>query len=436
MARQFGRPIGTGTIEKRKSKKGTYYRIRFSLGKNPKTGRYEYSPSIIVYGSKADANDAANEYRRQLLVKAGDSGAELFVSEYVDEWVARRRASNTVKSSTCDHDRQAAKHIKRFFGNVLVTDLDVATIKRTYTRISAKSLLMPGQLYRVHKKLKQILDDAEADGLIQGNPAKNKTIKVSQPPAVTRKSLDLDEAIRLRHCKHTEEDKSRFMGIVIGLATGCRKGEVLGLQWKHVHLGSNPYIRIEQQLAFKSVGYEQPKTKNSLRTITIDRDTADELKKWKTEQKSLLMTLGIKQTEKTPVITDQNGEIQASDNYTRWFTMFCVKNGFGKYIDSEGKPIAEEQFNDQGFPVDENGKPYSRSNRRPKIKKHYQGLKFHELRHTHTTLQIGNGMDFRTVSERAGHSRTSTTMDIYAHAIPANDHAAAELIGDLLKKDG
>jgi integrase len=43
-------------------------------------------------------------------------------------------------------------------------------------------------------------------------------------------------------------------------------------------------------------------------------------------------------------------------------------------------------------------------------------------------------MDFRTVSERAGHSRASTTMDIYAHAIPANNYAAADLIGDLLRK--
>jgi|GEM_PF-5930884 len=38
------------------------------------------------------------------------------------------------------------------------------------------------------------------------------------------------------------------------------------------------------------------------------------------------------------------------------------------------------------FLIEENGKPYSRSNHRPKIKRHYQGLKFHELRHTHITL--------------------------------------------------
>lgn len=45
---------------------------------------------------------------------------------------------------------------------------------------------------------------------------------------------------------------------------------------------------------------------------------------------------------------------------------------------------------------------------------------------------IANCVDFRTASERAGHSKVSTTMDIYSHAFPENDRAAADVIGKLL----
>ena len=42
-------------------------------------------------------------------------------------------------------------------------------------------------------------------------------------------------------------------------------------------------------------------------------------------------------------------------------------------------------------------------------------LTFHGLRHTHATLLISHGTDYKTVSAILGHSQTSTTMNIYVH---------------------
>lgn len=58
----------------------------------------------------------------------------------------------------------------------------------------------------------------------------------------------------------------------------------------------------------------------------------------------------------------------------------------------------------------------------------FSGLKFHELRHTHATLLIADGMDFKTVQHRLGHSSATVTMDIYAHAIQSLDVEAANRI--------
>jgi integrase len=63
----------------------------------------------------------------------------------------------------------------------------------------------------------------------------------------------------------------------------------------------------------------------------------------------------------------------------------------------------------------------------------------HSLRHTNATLLIAGGTDVRTVSRRLGHAQTTTTMNIYSHAIRAADEAAAETLENLLdplKKKG
>ena len=44
-------------------------------------------------------------------------------------------------------------------------------------------------------------------------------------------------------------------------------------------------------------------------------------------------------------------------------------------------------------------------------------------------LLIGSGADIKTVQHRLGHSSASLTMNIYAHAIAANDRIAADTIG-------
>lgn len=432
MAHEFGIPIGAGSFEKRGKNR---WRIRFSLGKNPKTGKYEYSPAINVNGSKTDARIAAEKYKTELIRKATEDNSELLLGEYIDQWQRGRLASPGIKQATCDRDRPILSLIKKYFGSKAVASLSTADIKRGYVRALERDEISPSKYHMMHQKLKQILDDAVSEGVIESNPAANKVLKAPRPECKSRKSLSASESKRLAVCPHDASEESRFMAVLIGLATGARRGEVLGLQWKHMHLSADPgqsSISIEQQLVKKSRGYEKPKTRSSERTISIDDETALRLIEWRSTQAEALKILGIAQTPQTPVITDSEGGTQDPANFYGWFTRFCEKHGFGAFYDDEGNRVDPPTLNEHGFPVDSDGRPYSRSNRRPKISRHYRGLKFHELRHTNISLMIANGIDFRTASERAGHAKVSTTMDIYSHAFPENDRAAAKLIGSLL----
>ncbi|MBC6972569.1 site-specific integrase [Bacillus sp. Xin] len=62
-------------------------------------------------------------------------------------------------------------------------------------------------------------------------------------------------------------------------------------------------------------------------------------------------------------------------------------------------------------------------------------IRFHDLRHTHATLMLKQGIHPKIVSEQLGHKRVGITLDTYSHVIPglqetAVDQFANELFGN------
>lgn len=53
------------------------------------------------------------------------------------------------------------------------------------------------------------------------------------------------------------------------------------------------------------------------------------------------------------------------------------------------------------------------------------GIRMHDLRHTHSTLMMKQGVNPKIVQERLGHSSFAVTMDIYSHVVPGLQEAAA-----------
>jgi integrase len=50
-------------------------------------------------------------------------------------------------------------------------------------------------------------------------------------------------------------------------------------------------------------------------------------------------------------------------------------------------------------------------------------LKFHSLRHTYASLCIAAGIEPLKLSRRLGHNKVSTTLNIYTHLFPTEDHS-------------
>ena len=145
------------------------------------------------------------------------------------------------------------------------------------------------------------------------------------------------------------------------------------------------------QLSGTGTIIKDPKTKRSARRITMPHILKEQLllyKKWQEDEMNLL---GIENPEGW-LFTRSNGEIIAPDTFAFWH---------GKILDKAGLP----------------------------------SFKLHSLRHTNITLQIAAGVPLITVSGRAGHSRTSTTTDIYSHFLTTSDSCAAEAIDNIFDEN-
>jgi integrase len=187
--------------------------------------------------------------------------------------------------------------------------------------------------------------------------------------------------------------------VLIALATGARRGEVLALRWRDVDLdrGAVAIMRSLEETKGGILRFKAPKTERT-RPVILPAFAVAELRRHKLEQAEELLALGIRQDENTLLC-------RRLDPFNRDGTL---------------DPIAAM-----------NGHAVGREYRRV-----YRGLKdpnlpyvrYHDLRHSHATQLLVEGVHAKVVQERLGHSKIGITLDTYSHVVTSmQEDAAARL---------
>lgn len=110
-----------------------------------------------------------------------------------------------------------------------------------------------------------------------------------------------------------------------------------------------------------------------------------------------------------------------------------------KGLQAEQRLALGEIYRNHGLVVaQDNGRPWA-----PKIiSKAFEHLasragvpeiRFHDLRHSHATQLLKHKIHAKVVSERLGHARISTTLDIYSHVLPGMQEEAAQRVDDAMR---
>lgn len=293
------------------------------------------------------------------------------------------------------------------YGHFRVKDITPADIRQAESDARASGFYTENRLHHAHAKLRQVLNDAYLNEIIPTNPADK--VKFKRPaPTQERRSLTPEEAKRL-FALAVGDGTAYGLALMLLIATGMRRGEALGLTWRHVDFESDS-IYVAQQLT-KYCELDSPKTAKSKRRLCIRGFTADRLYQWRQEQAHLLSELGVPQTLDTPVFTNEIGGFIDPNNYSRWWRNFSVDNGFGRFT----KKLRTSQMN---------GKEVTRG-------EGYEGIKLHELRHTQATL-LQRKVSPKAAQHRLGHAQLSMTMNTYAHALDSEELEVALAIDELL----
>jgi integrase len=428
------RIMGEGSIEALSNKNGKVrgYRIRHNLGWDATAKKYRYSPWRGGFKTKTEARKGLEVYRQELEGGLKVDATEMTFAKLADAFHAARVNMKSISEETAQKDFYTIRNLKHYLGGVLITDLNADAITAAYGRMVSEDGRSVNAVHTAHIKLKQILSYAVDRDYLLRNPVDK--VEAPKSPKPSRGSLTADELSRFVECLSERKLDGYSMTAWIALATGMRRSEILGLTWERINIADR-YVDVKQTLLESGKLRQGAKTEASIRRIPIDEQTSEVIKTWKTKQGECLLQLGIGQQSQTPVISNRAGGFLGHHHFERWWRDFCVKYGFGEYCDDNGNPIPPPRYNEQGQQVDEQGRCYSRMNKKPKQpKRHYSGLHLHEIRHTYATQLIANGVDFKTVQYLMGHASASTTLNLYSHAQDAQKRAASDLMGNLLKR--
>lgn len=248
------------------------------------------------------------------------------------------------------------------------------------------------QLHYYHF-LQSVLSTAVDWQVIPDNPCDRvKAPRKDTPPQAV---LTVDEAQRLIECLDAESILHRT-AVLLLLYSGARRSELYGLEWSDVDMEK---LQISIHRTWKrgadgTFGYYPCKNESSERVVALPDCCRTLFTELRLHQNAQRLKCGDFWKGSKALMTTEDGEHASPDELTEWFRAFCRKNGFP------------------------------------------ESVHIHTLRHTSATLQIVNAhQNIRSVSARLGHSQTSTTLNIYAHAVQSADAKAAEALGELLPID-
>lgn len=259
-------------------------------------------------------------------------------------------------------------------------------IKRDNSPLSNKTIL------EYHRFISTVLEQADREMLIPFNPARKATPPKAKPH--TANYFQIEDVERIR--KSLELEPIKWQAIVhLLLISGARRGEIAGLKWDVIDWKNNR-IHICNNLLYapdRGIYEESTKTEESDRFITLPAETIELLKQYR----------------KWYLVQARNyGDQWHDTNYL----FFQEKTG------NTGKPMHPDTINSY---LDSFSQRYNLPHINP-----------HAFRHTHTSILYFNGVDSISISKRLGHSKVSTTTDIYSHIMKEADRQSAECIANVI----
>ena len=279
-------------------------------------------------------------------------------------------------------------HINPQIGGIPLADLTSLDLQRFYKhlldggrvdRIEAKKKpkgLAPKTVRNIHQMIGSAYNLAMEQKLVTRNPTQGCAL-----PKVEHKEMKTLTADQLSAFFQEARDSGVYELYYLDLATGLRRGELLGLKWTDVDLNRG-VLKIQRAISRQNGKVvEAPlKTKNAYRTLPLSADAISVLKMQKCR-------VGNSEW----VFPSPTGGPMSPDSVLHMLQRVLKRAGLPR-------------------------------------------IRFHDLRHTFATMALQNGVDVKTVSSMLGHYSAGFTLDTYAHVTTDAQLKAAQTMGNILSR--
>jgi integrase len=278
------------------------FELRYPLGADPRTGKRKIA-TVTFRGSRKDAE---RELRRLMrLVDTGEHATDpsrMTLRHWVATWLDTIRQEVSPKT----HERYSELvdgFLVPTLGNIRLAKLTPTDIQEVMTgwatggrRDGKSGGLAPQTRRHIHRVLSIALNRAIEQQLIARNPAAALSRRLPRVEKAELKTLSAEQARRLLDGMRSNRI---YWPVLLALASGARRGEILALRWRDVDLDRGS-VAITRSLEETKVGlrFKAPKTDRT-RGVLIPAFAVAELRRHKREQAEELLALGVRQNEDT-----------------------------------------------------------------------------------------------------------------------------------------
>jgi integrase len=338
------------------------------------------------YGkTQKEVKDWLLEQRESVAGGVYTESPDITLGDFLDRYINEIARNNCKPHTVIVYEALVRLHVKPALGRVKLSALRPDQIQHLYNQMYEQGLARR-TVHHTHAIVHKALEYALKWGLVPRNVA--SAVEVATPkrrvPTVWTKEqmLQFLEAVK---------DQRYYALFLLACTTGLRKGELFALTWNAVDFDGR-CIQVRQAAQYvtgKGMVVSDPKTDRARRKVAVPQFAMQALHDHRLRQEALAQATGDRWVKSDFVFTSNNGTL----------------------------------INDRNFHEE-----WKRLIRLAKV----PDIRFHDLRHTHSTLLLLSGIHPKVVQERLGHASIAITLDVYSHVLPEMGQQAADQMEKLV----
>jgi len=313
------------------------------------------------------------------------------LAQFLTDWLENSQKQSVRPRTYERYEELVRLHIVPVLGRCELQKLSAQHLQTFYAKKAGEGLSAT-TINHFHNVLHKALDTAVKWNLVARNvcdlvsPPRRKQYEV-QP-------LTLEQVHKLLAVVEGHYMEALFK---VALATGLRRGELMGLKWQDINFDTGVLqvrrilSRVPTKMPGKGYVEAEPKTQKSRRSIVIAPFALEALKLHRERQRGVKLKVG---------------SAWQDHDY-----VFCTSIGTHLNPTRDMLGQLKSLLKKAGLP----------------------DIRFHDLRHSAATLLLSVGVHPKVVQEILGHSQIGITLDVYSHVLPSMQQDAINRLNAVIE---